>query len=354
MLKYTVYSILTLILLFLLHGCSEESVNNTIENNTHGVFVLYEGTGSPGTGDYAFIKMDSGIVTNNLFQNANNGATLGLYPDGIFLYGQDLYVTSQGNYGYPGRMFRINASNNVLKDTLTFGKNPTDFALALGSFFVTNLSGSYVTRVSLDMQIQNADIEVGMNPAEIIFAVSGLYVTKASYTSENSVAVINPQNDHVSKVFLTAPPVSAAYMFNGVYVSSFTNKKLYMIDTVLAPTTVKDSITIPTTLPAIGDVVAGVFPNLYVVAMDIVSYSNVGRLVYQVNLYTKTVSLLINDPSNINIYGIAYDNVKQRIYVADSKNGAANGVVRSYKIDGQNLGTYDIGTKWPKKFAFMN
>lgn len=353
MLKITTFTLYLVCLLSFLSGCKDDTVSTYNYNGPHGVFVLYEGTSTPGSGDYAFINVDSGTIVNSLFQLAN-GTSLGLYPDGIMLYGQDMYVSSQGTYGHAGRMFRLNSSNNVLKDTLTFGLNPTDFALALGSLFVTNLAGSYVTRIGLDMHIQNADIEVGMNPSSIIFAVSNLYVTKASYTTENSVAVINPFNDNVSKVYLGVAPVSAAFMYNGVYVSGFTNKKLYMIDTVLAPNSVLDSIAIPTTLPAIGDVVAGAYPNLYVVAMDIVSYNNVGKLVYQVNLYTREVSLLISDPANINIYGIAYDNVKQRIYLADSRNGSANGIVRSYKIDGSSLNTYDIGALMPRKFAFRN
>jgi hypothetical protein len=270
------------------------------------------------------------------------------------LYAQSLYVTSQGEYGHQGRMFRINSSNNILQDTLSFGNNPYDFALALGDLYVTNIAGSYVTKVNLELHINNADIEVGLNPAEIISANPNLYVSKASYTTENSLAVINPLNDHVTKIFFTAPPVSAAFQFNGVYVSTFTNKKLYLVDTVVYPTAAKDSIAITTALPAIGDVVAGDLSNLYVVAMDIVSFNNVGKLVYKVNLLTREVSLLINDPQNINIYGISYDDVKNRIYIADSRNGSANGIVRSYKTDGSQISSYDIGARMPRKFAFMH
>lgn len=334
-----------------LPGCSNENVTNPVINTNHGVLVLYEGIGTSGSGDYAFIDVDNNIVVNDLFQDTNH-TTLGLYPDGMMLYGPFLYVSSQGEYGHQGRIFRINSSSNLLLDTLTFGTNPYDFALALGCLYVTNIAGTYVSRMDLNLTMVNSDIEVGPNPAEIISAVSNIYVTKASYTTENSLAVINPVNDHVTKLYFSAPPVSAAYQYNGVYISTFTNKKLYAVDTVISPNRLIDSIPVPNPYSAIGDVVAGKFPALYVVAVDIVSYNNIGKLVYKVDLYTRTVSVLINDPAIVNIYGISYDSVKEKIYIADSMNGGGNGIVRVYNTDGTWLKNYNIGRMMPRKFAF--
>jgi hypothetical protein len=351
--KFLISTVIFYSLLFLA-GCSKDESPISPISTYRGVFVLYEGTSSPGSGDYAFIDFDDNSVSYDLFQNSNSNATLGLYPDGMMLYGTDLYVTSQGNYGHQGRMLRINASDNKLKDTLSFGANPYDFALALGYLFVTNLAASNVTKIDIrTMNLQN-NIEVGLNPASIIHAVSNLYVTKTSYTSENSVAIINPFNDHVTKVYLPAPPVSAAFMFDGVYVSSYTRKKLYLIDTTLAPTQTKDSFAIQTVYPALTDVVAGQYPYLYIVNSQVGSFGSTGKLVYRFNVLTREASLLINDPTIVNIYGIAYDDFDSKIYIADAMSGAEGGVVRVYRADGSHIRDFDIYGLYPRKFAFRH
>jgi hypothetical protein len=252
-------------------------------------------------------------------------------------------------------LFRIIASDSKLKDTLSFGVNPYDFALALGCLFVTNVTGSNVTRIDIGtLSIQNDNIQVGPNPASIIHAVSNLYVTKMSYTTENSVAIINPFNDHVTKVYLPSPPVSAAFMFDGVYVSSYTRKKLYLIDTILAPTQTKDSFAIQTVYPALTDVVAGQYPYLYIVNSQVGSFGSTGKLVYRFNVLTREASLLINDPTIVNIYGIAYDDFDSKIYIADAMSGAEGGVVRVYRADGSHIRDFDIYGLYPRKFAFRH
>ena len=105
--QYFVPVILSLIAL-IYSGCSRESIVNTQVVTAQGVFVLYEGSFSAGSGDYAFIDLSNDNVTSNVFQNSNSGAVLPLFPDGLNLYvNKYLYIVCQGNYGGHGKMFKV-------------------------------------------------------------------------------------------------------------------------------------------------------------------------------------------------------------------------------------------------------
>lgn len=340
------------LLAVLVSGCSRDEITNIPVSSTSGILVLYEGGFTPGSGDYSFINTSNDSVYNDVFKNSNNNANLGLIPDGMFLYGQYLYVTSQGSFGGQGRMFKISSSDNKLLDTASFGVNPYDFDISQGDFWVTNIGGSTVTRIDGNLNIVNPSIEVGTNPTKIIPAMSYMYVAKASYTSENSVAVINVFNNSVIKAFFDAPPVSVAYNTGGVFVSTYTNKKIYLLDT-LAINSVIDSISLDL-IPnnAAGEVIAGDYRTLYVVGLDTSLFSNVGKVVYKIDIFTKQWAAFINDGSIMDIYGIAYDAVNSQVVIADSRSGGAPGHVRVYGNDGSLRKTYILSGYFPRKIVF--
>jgi hypothetical protein len=348
-----IFSIFAFILLSLfIFSCSRDDIVNTPVSTTRGILVLYEGGFTPGSGDYAFINTVNDSVYNDVFKNSNSNANLGLIPDGMFLYGQSLYVTSQGNFGGPGRMFMIRTADNKLLDTVSFGVNPFDFDLSQGYFWVTNIGGSTVAKIDGNLNIINASIPVGPNPTKIVPARNYMYVAKASYTSENSLAIINVFNDNVTKVFFNSPPVSAAYNTDGIFVSTYSNKMIYKLDTLIFNSVI-DSISMTSiSNVAVGEIIAGNYRTIYAVGLDTAFFSNVGKAVYKVDIFDKSVSPVINDLSITDIYGIAYDAVNSQIVIADSKSGAAPGQVRVYGTDGTLRKTYQLTGYFPRKFAF--
>lgn len=352
--KKTVQFIFLMFLAVLTAGCSRDEIITNPVKTTQGILVLYEGGMTPGSGDYSFINTTADSVYNNVYQNSNNNANLGIFPDGMFLYGQFLYITSQGNYGGPGKMFLIKSSDNTLLNSVTIGNNPYDFDLAEGDFWVTNISDSIVTRIDGNLNIVVPAINVGPNPTKIIAGNSNMYVAKASYTPQYSVAVINRFTNTASKVYFSAPPVSVAYNSGAVYVSDYTNKMIYELDSS-ATNNIVDSIscsTIPNS--AIGEIVAGDYRTLYVVALDTAAFVSLGKAVYAVDILTKNVAPVITDPSIIDIYGISYNNIKEEIVIGDSRSGTAPGQIRTFSKDGTPRKTYQISGYYPRKFAFKN
>jgi hypothetical protein len=265
-----------------------------------------------------------------------------------------LFVVCQGNFGLPGTIYKIDASNNQLISSKTFGTNPYSIASEFsGNLFVTNSAGDYVTELDVNLNIIVDSIRVGNNPSEIVQYANFLYVAKQSYTTENSLAMINLINYQVSKFFFNTPPVCVETAENRVYISTYSGKKIYSI--IQQFNTIGDSLDMNISEPAIGTIVSMDSHTLFVLGVADTSFaSNVGKRVYKVDTQTKVI-----DPSfNIictgtdDIYGITYDNLSQKLYVANSKSGSSNGEVKVYDINGNLLNTYsDIGGKFPKRMA---
>jgi hypothetical protein len=354
-------SILILILccvIVFFYTCQREEIINSNVISTTGVFVLYEGQfGVPTSYDYAFINLTNDSVYTDVYQNSNGGAFLNAFPDGMKLYSnQDLYVTAQGNFGQPGTIYKINSTNNQLIASANFGSNPYNLVISNNKIYATNFAGTSVTVLDLNLNILINSVDVGPNPADLIYALNRIYVAKTSFTTENSLSIIDIFSNQVSKVFLNAPPVSVANNTGGVYVSDFTEKKLYVLDS-LNTTQIIDSINLASfqafNNDASGEILTIDAQTLYIVGVDTVQFANIGKVVYKYNLPTQSLSVLIDDPAISNIYGISYESQARRIYIADDNGGSSNGEVRVYDQTGVLVKVYsDIGGRFPKRFAF--
>ncbi|MEO8511913.1 MAG: DUF5074 domain-containing protein [Ignavibacteria bacterium] len=337
-------------------GCGDEDVvtNNPV-TTTKGVFVLYEGSfGQPQSYDYAFMNTDSNTVNANVYQNSNNGANLNAVPDGMQLADGKLYVVSQGNFGLAGTIYKIDASSNQLISSKSFGTNPYSITSEFGgNFFVTNTASDYVTELDFNLNIVADSIRVGSSPSEIVQYGEYLYVAKQSYTSENSVAMIHRTDYQVSKFFFNTPPVCVETSENRVYISTYSGKKIYSI--IQQFNTIGDSMDVNITEPAIGSIVAVDSHTLLVLGVaDTTFGSNIGKRVYKVDVQTRLVdpSFNIQFTGSDDAYGISFDSINHKIYIANSKSGSANGELKVYDLNGNLLTTFDIGGKFPKRMAF--
>ncbi|HMQ80930.1 MAG TPA: hypothetical protein PKE39_05950 [Ignavibacteria bacterium] len=339
-----------------LNGCgNDDIVTNDPVTATKGVFVLYEGSfGQPTSYDYAFINTDSNTVSTNVFQNSNSGLTLNAVPNGMQLVNGNLYVVSQGNFGSSGTIYKIDANTNQLIASKNFGTNPYSVTSEFGgNLFVTNTAGDYVTELDVNLNIVTDSIRVGNNPSEIVQYANYLYIAKQSYTTENSLAIIDRTNYQVSKIFFNTPPVCVETGENRVYISTYSGKKIYSI--IQQFNTIGDSLEMNITEPAIGTIVLMDSHTLFVLGVSDTAFSsNVGKRVYKVDTQTRAIdpSFNIIQSGSDDIYGIIYDYIGQKLYVANSKSGTANGEIKVYDKNGNLLNTFaDVGGKFPKRMA---
>ncbi len=353
--KKSILVLLVLILAFLFAACSEEDIINNPVYSTKGIYVLYEGLfNQPATYDYGFIDKDLDTVFSNVYQNSNNGANLNAVPDGMVLLGSQLYVMAQGNFGQQGTIYRINSENNQLIASRNFGTNPYELSIADNYIYATNTASSYVSKMDLNLTPVNDSIQVGPAPSEIVSLNGYSFIAKQSYTFENSLSILNNSNSQVSKIFFNAPPVSVAKGSDIVYVSTYFNKKIYYVSATSLSVT--DSAAIGISEPAIGLIVTGDSRTLFILGVADTSFAyNIGKSVYKFDVVTKSLvpGFNIQFTGSNDAYGIAYDATEDRLYVANSKSGTANGELRVYDDNGNLVKTFaDIGGKFPKKMVF--
>lgn len=357
--KLTMFPVFVLVFtLFQFNGCGDEVITNNPVTSTKGIFVLYEGSfGVPSSYDYAFIDTGLDSVFSNVYQNSNSGANLNSFPNGMMFNGNELFIASQGSFGQPGTIYKIDANTNRLIVSKNFGTNPYSIASEFGgNLYVTNTASDYITVLDNSLNTVADSIRVGSNPSEIVIYNNHIYVAKQSYTFEYSLAIIDKNNYQVTKFFFGTPPVSVETSENRVYVSTYSGKKIYSI--IQQNNTIGDSLTMMIPEPAIGTIVSMDSHTLFVLGIaDTAFSSNIGRRVYKVDTQTKVIDPTFNIifTGNDDVYGIDYNPIEQKLYVANSKSGTANGEVRVYDNNGNLLNTYaDIGGKFPKRFAFKN
>ena len=356
------FLILLIITLSVYYGCSRDVVTNSGSNTYEGVFVLYEGDFNvPGSGDYSFINSNNDSVSNSVFQNSNSGANLGLTPDGLIIYNNlELFVSSQGSYGGSGRMFRISSRTNKLIDTVTFGTNPYSLVYTTGRIYATNIAGNTVTKLDLDLNVLST-LNTGPNPSEITTAGNYVYVSKASYTTQNTFTVLDIRNDNaILQIPFPSTPISSATINGKVYVSAYRNKTIYIMnyEDTLNPNIINDSIVLPPqvfTRPACTFIVTADNNTLYAAGADTFAFGYYsGRTVYKIDIPSKTVSQFVDlqGLTGDDIYGMDYDKEKKFLYIASTNGGSTNGLVLKFDPNGVLVKTYQVGGKYPRRFAF--
>ncbi|MCC7159765.1 MAG: hypothetical protein IT281_09520 [Ignavibacteria bacterium] len=340
----------------ILTGCSEELITNNPVLSTKGIYVLYEGSfGQPQSYDYGFVNTDSNIVSANVYQNSNGGAALNAYPNGMQLIDGKLFIVSQGNFAQSGTIYKIDAGTNQLISSKNFGTNPYSLVAGRsGLFYVTNTASDYVSVLDNNLNIIADSLKVGFNPSDLVSYGNYIYVAKQSYTFENSLAIINITNNNVQKVFFNTPPVSVETAENRIHVSTYSGKTIYSI--AQQNNTIVDSTKLSITEPAIGTIVSLDYRTMFVLGVPDTTFGyNIGKRIYKVDIETKTIdpSFNIIFTGNDDAYGISYNALESRLYVANSKSGAGNGEIRVYDNSGNLVNTFpDIGGKFPKRIVF--
>ena len=320
------------------------SVTNTPGNPLKGVYILYEH--ASGNTDYAYFDAANTTVTDNLFSGSNNGRLLDINAGDMKLNNnRDIYISTLGTQGGAGTVYKINAENNTVTDSVRFGKNPDGFVINNNSFVISNMGSSYVSVLDLNLNIITDSIETGPGPRHITYGFNRYIVTKSGISPENSAALINENGYAVSKLYFPSNPVGSLYNINGIFISTFTTRKIYRIDS--ESFNIIDSFTVPTSLNNISKLIFKSQQKFFVIAG--------GREIWEVSTTSGTVSFRNIFPVTDDIYftDIAYELTGNEIYIADMNNLITNGEM--HIIDAENgtvKSTYPLGGRRPVKFAF--
>lgn len=337
------FIILTIIftIAIIFNACNESNgptVPNNGGNPLTGAYILYYSSST--STDYAFYDALKDSVADFVFTSNNPGVKLNVNPGEMKLNSdRKLYITTQGIPGNNGTIYKIDPFNNSIEDSLRFGNSPDGFAINNNRIVVGNSGSTNVTVLDLDFNIIKDTIEVGSNPANVLYGYNKYIVTRMTLNNEPSAAFIDEINYSVTKQFFPGVPVSAIYNVNGIFVSTNQNKNIYKIETESFTTV--DSFSVSTIYSSLGKLVFKSQNSFYVVAG--------GKEIWLASANSGTWSFTNIFPASndINIGSIAYESNANELYFTSSTNPPGsilyviegnNGTVKRFKsLAGNNI-----------------
>lgn len=338
--KFTlIISILTFALIFF--GCNDSNgptITNSGGNSLTGAYILYY---SPATStDYAYYDAVKDSVTDFVFSSNNPGVKLNVNPGEMKLNSdRKLYVTTRGIPGDNGTIYKIDPLSNSIEDSLRYGSAPYGFAINNNRVVVGNSGSTNVTVLDLDFNIIKDTVEVGSNPANVLYGFNKYIVTRNTLNNERSAAFVDEINYGVTKLFYPYVPVQAIYNVNGIFISTNLNKIVYRVDPETITTL--DSFSVPTIFSSLDKLVFKTQNSFFVIAGM--------KEVWLATANSGTISFtnIFAASSDVNITAIAFEANANELYFTSETNppGAIlyvldgnNGTVKRFKsLAGNNI-----------------
>lgn len=315
----------------------------TINNNAqqlNGVYVLSEGGFSSGTSMLSKLNSQNNEFVQNIFSDGN----IGLYPDGLIVANENIYLLVQGSFGGSGKLYKLDTLGNVLLSK-EVGTNPYSLAYSNNKIYITNGPASSVAVINESDFTSVKEISVGVYPQEIIAYDGNIYVANNSLwggDSDSTVTVINSETDEVINTITVKPdPSSLAISNEGDLLIGCPSGIIYKVE--LQAFTKVDSF-------EISDLGFGkdisVDKN-----SDMIYFKTMSNAIAGLNLITGETEIAVEDNSILFTYGYGYDYISGNHYLTDAKDFSSNGALKIYNGEGTLLNSYETSIA-PRRIAF--
>jgi YVTN family beta-propeller protein len=309
------------------------------------VYVLSEGGFSAGSSDISMLD----IINNSYSQGIISPGNLGLYPDGIILYDNYLYIAEQGSYGGSGKIYKADTTGLIVSSAEA-GTNPYSIAIANSKIYITNGPAGNVSVHNLNDLSFIKNITVGAYPQEILAVNNKIFVANTSIymgAEDSTVSVIDTDTDtEITKIIVKKDPASLAVSNEGNLLigcpGDGDNGKIFTID--LASYNITDTISLPVYGFGKDLCIDKNNSDLFFIAYtnDIVKYDAENSSI------TKLVSSVY--PANY-YYGYNYEYTTGKHYVLDAKTFAVSGSLSIYNNEGTAEANYETGIA-PRRVLF--
>jgi YVTN family beta-propeller protein len=339
--------IITLFLVFIIiAGCTRDElippVPPVVQTITGG-YILSEGGFSAGTSKLSYYD----IVKDTFYLNIFYPGNIGLFSSGMIYYNKNLFITEQGNYGSPGKIYRLDSSGNVLSNSV-IGTNPYSLAVSNNKIYVTNGPAGYVGVYDVNSFSLSKTINVGVYPQEIISNNNKIFVCNTSLfggNQDSTVTVIDPFGDSVINTLrLKKDPSGITSLDNNNILVGCNGipGKIFKINTTTLIAT--DTFTVNDGFDR--DIaVDESSSNIYFISLN--------NNIVKINLNTKTETIFVQNlnPTLAHFYGYNYDSKNKKHYIADARNFSSPGYLLIVNSDGTLSKTFSSGVA-PRRIVF--
>ncbi len=314
--------------------------------STQGAYILSEGGFTNGPSKLSFYSS----VKDSFYLSIFSNGTLGLFPDGIQLYSNNLYITEQGNFGQPGKLHKLDTTGSQITENPSVGTNPYSLAIANNKIYVTNGSASNVSVLDINSLSLIKTIPVGAYPQEILAIGSKVFVGNKSVfsgTQDSTVSVIDVTHDSVIATIVVRKDPSALAVTNDGKLLVGCPGPSYIIYKIDPSTFAKtDSMVAPEGFTS--DISVDLnSTNIYFIG----GMNSSGDRITKLDLSSKTFSTIINANAGSTFYGYGFDSDNKKHYVLDAKNFTVNGSLYIYDINNTLKSTFTTGVS-PRRVVF--
>lgn len=337
------------VLLFTIIGCSKDDNSvKPIFAKALGVYIVNEGNFNRGNSTLTMYIPDSNQVYNNVFESVN-GKKLGDVGNSIAIRGTKAYIVVNGS----NRIEVISTETQKSLATIDSppGASPRNIAFQSDSVgYVSNLFDNSTSILDLKGNAVNGRVGVGNNPEELMISGNYIFVTNSGFGTGNTVSVIDIKVNVVVKTLRVSDnPINirqwnattAVVLCGGDFgdpsnPNDDTPGRIHFIN--LSNQTVADTMTI------------GGHPFEMAIDKNDFLYTIGSSGIVKINLKTK--SILTQNFITGFFYTVAYDKLRDRLYVSDAKDFVQPGVVKIYDMNGSLQQSFTAGVN-PGFIAFI-
>lgn len=331
-------------LIITLSSCTRDSIiipEPPVILSTDGAYILSEG-GAPGTSSLSFYS----ISADSFYASIFSPGVLGLYPDGLIVFNNSLYLTEQGNFGSPGKIYKCDTSGKVSISQVV-GTNPYSLTTANNKIYITNGPASNVSVVDVNNLSLITTINVGVYPQEILALGNKVFVCNTGMyggAQDSTVSVIDAALDQVvATITVQKDPSSLAVTNDGNMIVGCPGQfgYAYIIDT-----NSYNKIDSFLSIDGMGKDIA-----VDTESDNIFFISNSNNITY-INLASRVSAVVITKPSGASFfYGYNYDYINKKHYVCDAKSFIIKGSLYIYNESGNPENTFETGI-CPRRVVF--
>ncbi len=307
------------------------------------VYVLSEGGFSAGPAMLSHLDVQSSTFTQDIF---NLG--LGVFPDGLVIHEENLYLTEQGSFGGAGKIYKLELDGTVISSQ-EVGTNPYSLAIANDKVYVTNGPASNVSILNLADFSFVKDVSVGVYPQEILGVDNKIFVANNSAfggDEDSTVTVIDAATDEVIETINVKKNPSSLALTNDnhLLVGCPGDESVGVIYKVNLTTYEKvDTFTVPG---------FGFGKDLSIDKnSNNVYFKGSTNDIIELNMANDEVKSVVSDAGIALTYGYGFDYLNQNHYILDAKDFASNGSLTVYASDGSLQNTYETSFA-PRRVVF--
>ncbi len=326
-------------------ACSKDDsvtppTDSPLQSKYDGVYIINEGLYGQNNSSISFINLTDNVVNNTIYEDANNGKSLGDTGNEMEIFGNKGYIAVDNSNKI--EIINLDTFESVGFIDLGIGSSPRDVVIIDSTLgYVTSLYTEKLIKFNPATKQVIKSISVGKYPEAAVYANGKIYVTNSGFGAENTVSVIDITTDsEIAKLKVG---------FNPRFAHKADDQTVYVVCTGQFDAVGKGGIYKIVNTSVTDSVIINYNPGESCLTSNttMVIANNIG--LYKVNLSNMTVentpfvnAMDVNSVFGV-IYSVGFDKKNNHLYCGNPKDFQQNGEIVVLDLNGVELKRYNVG-----------